>query len=258
MCGLSRKYSIRLRKEQIMVTKLNAVLIYLLLGMLISFAGIITVSCSTTAKPGAGDNPNENTGPEQKIAVLIKQLGASDYQIREQAQKDLIESGIAALGELKKVTNSKDPEIRLRANIIIEKIEWDIAEKKWEDFINTKIIDETTRISEILKDRVICIRERRGDAPYSSYKGKTLSYALLPDYRFHIIPIIINGNGTELAYVYAVGRDGIIMNIGQFRDEGIFYLNPRKFFQDIQQQWDNVLSIFFRSRDTFNDSKPVF
>ena len=59
----------------------------------------------------------------QEIADLIKLLGDEDWPTREKATDELIEIGEPTMGLLKEATESKDPEVRTRANIILKKIE---------------------------------------------------------------------------------------------------------------------------------------
>lgn len=58
-----------------------------------------------------------------KINKLIKQLGDDDWPTREKATKELIGIGEPALTALKEAQQHKDPEIRLRVNLILESIE---------------------------------------------------------------------------------------------------------------------------------------
>jgi hypothetical protein len=57
---------------------------------------------------------------QAKIDELIKQLGTEDWQVREKAQKELIDIGQPALASLKKALKSNDPEVCLRAKNIID------------------------------------------------------------------------------------------------------------------------------------------
>jgi len=59
---------------------------------------------------------------EEHIKDLIKQLGAEDWQKREEAQKTLEEIGSSAEAALKEAAKGADPEVRMRANAILSVI----------------------------------------------------------------------------------------------------------------------------------------
>ncbi len=61
---------------------------------------------------------------EPKIAELIRALGSEKIQERDQAQKELLEAGKAALPQLRKATEDPDAERRSRVRALIAKIEW--------------------------------------------------------------------------------------------------------------------------------------
>ena len=61
---------------------------------------------------------------QPKIDELIKQLGAEDWPVREQAQQELIEIGQPALPSLEKALTSDDSEVRIRIKNIIEELNW--------------------------------------------------------------------------------------------------------------------------------------
>ena len=59
---------------------------------------------------------------KNEIESLIEQLGADDWNIREQATRKLIEIGRPAIAYLKKAQDSPDAEVRLRVNLILSQI----------------------------------------------------------------------------------------------------------------------------------------
>jgi beta-lactamase regulating signal transducer with metallopeptidase domain len=63
---------------------------------------------------------------EGKIAELIKQLGADDWQTREKATEELIKIGEPAFFSLKEATQDKDAERVNRAKVIIKAIKWSV------------------------------------------------------------------------------------------------------------------------------------
>ncbi len=57
-----------------------------------------------------------------KIAALITQLGDDDYEVREKATKDLIARGAIVRGKVREALESTDPEVKKRAEQIMEAI----------------------------------------------------------------------------------------------------------------------------------------
>src|SRR5438445_185404 len=73
-----------------------------------------------TALPGPAA---ESVASAEKINKLIEKMGSSEFEDREEAQKQLDALGEEALGALKKATSSDDTEIRRRAEELVKKIE---------------------------------------------------------------------------------------------------------------------------------------
>jgi hypothetical protein len=79
--------------------------------------GLVLLGQSATL----GDDPDTKL-PSKRIAGLIKQLGADSYDRREEASKALDQIGEPALPELRKAATSADPEVRRRAEGLIQAI----------------------------------------------------------------------------------------------------------------------------------------
>jgi HEAT repeats len=62
-------------------------------------------------------------GQDARIARLIEQLGDRKFRVREDATKQLTAIGKPAVPALRAVLESPDPDIRLRARLILNKIE---------------------------------------------------------------------------------------------------------------------------------------
>lgn len=61
--------------------------------------------------------------PEEEIDKLISQLGDDQFKVREEATRQLISMRQRALLALRKAANAEDLEVRLRARLIIERIQ---------------------------------------------------------------------------------------------------------------------------------------
>lgn len=58
-----------------------------------------------------------------RIEELVKKLGAADFAEREKAAEELRKEGKAAEGALRKAAASEDPEVRTRAQALLEELE---------------------------------------------------------------------------------------------------------------------------------------
>src|SRR6059036_3602768 len=72
--------------------------------------------------PAVADDPDD-----KEIARLVKQLGSSDYRMRDAATKRLQEIGKPALDALNKAATGKDLETRRRAEQIVAVIEYKLC-----------------------------------------------------------------------------------------------------------------------------------
>ncbi len=61
--------------------------------------------------------------PDPEPSVLVSQLGAPRFALREAAGRALEEQGALALAALRAARDDKDAEVRSRANALVEKIE---------------------------------------------------------------------------------------------------------------------------------------
>jgi hypothetical protein len=98
------------------------------LGMLALSSGMFT---RTLAAPD--DEPSRT----QAIDQLIQALGSDQFQVREQAAKQLAEHGAKALPALRRAAKSADLEVRLRAEALIEQIRDRLAAESFQEFLSS-------------------------------------------------------------------------------------------------------------------------
>jgi len=77
---------------------------------------VIMLTCLSTSS-AVGQPPKNSVEPD-RVSRLIQQLGADSFQVREQAQDQLLTIGLSAQVELAKAIKSPDLEIRFRARRI--------------------------------------------------------------------------------------------------------------------------------------------
>lgn len=91
-------------------------------------AGAIAFSVCV-AGTAMAEEPKPATQPDKApVAENVKKLGDSSWRAREDAQKDLIDSGGAAVEELEKALKSEDTEVRQRAESTLEAIRKNLRE----------------------------------------------------------------------------------------------------------------------------------
>lgn len=91
----------------------------ILAGCLVALAAAVP---GHTAKAGAQEQ-KPATDPDRKIEQLIEQLGSSKFRIREAAAKELLALGKRAIPALRKALRSTDPDVRLRAQLLLNEID---------------------------------------------------------------------------------------------------------------------------------------
>ncbi len=89
------------------------------------FLGSIAFAQAAPAagEPAAPAPKVEQTPQQQKIADLIKQLGAEDFPTRDAASNELLKIGAEALPALKEALKNEDPSIQSYAEYLVPKIE---------------------------------------------------------------------------------------------------------------------------------------
>src|SRR4051812_24526781 len=95
-------------------------------GSIVTACLFISSVAFAQAAPAAGtpDQPapaakTEATPGQQKIADLIKQLGADDFTTRDAASNELVKIGADALPALKEALKSEDPSIQSYAEYLV-------------------------------------------------------------------------------------------------------------------------------------------
>jgi HEAT repeat protein len=94
---------------------------------------------------GTSDIAPSNPSPE-RIAALIKQLGARTFSARQRAQKALVALGVPAKAALEAATDDSDWEVRSRARQALEAV----LEIEFEAHLNAFLSDETVDAAEWL------------------------------------------------------------------------------------------------------------
>lgn len=81
-----------------------------------------TLSAQVPTRPGESQPTADlkaEAVEEARIAALIEQLGAEDFAVREKAQAELSQLGLAAFDALHSAQNHKDPEVALRSRYLV-------------------------------------------------------------------------------------------------------------------------------------------
>ena len=102
---------------------------------MVSFACLLLLGMSSTTSSRVwADSPQQANDP-QTIADLVMKLSAPSFRERRQAEADCRDTGPAAIPALMKALQSPDPELRRRAQQLIEQIEEDGLSESIEAFL---------------------------------------------------------------------------------------------------------------------------
>ena len=83
--------------------------------------GILIVPKNQVIRIRVGKNADKEL--KARIENLIKQLGDTEFKVREEATKELSELGAVALAELREATKSEDVEVKTRAEKLVRQVE---------------------------------------------------------------------------------------------------------------------------------------
>lgn len=172
--------------------------------------------------------------PQDDVDELIRQLGADDLAVREQAMEALIRKGPPVLEKLKSATKDSDPEVALRAQQAIERIERAEAVRK--------IVPDGRRVTVDLKDvtvdeiaRALGVEIRTADA----LKGRALSLQV----RDAELLRAIDALARELRQEWRFDGKAIVFGTDPFVEYPTAYAGPFRF---------RIKSIRATSENTFN------
>lgn len=87
------------------------------------------VACGVCAQDEAKDEQQE------RIARLVKELGHDEYKVREQATLELRKIGFPAMARLKAALDDDDPEVRHRAQSVLDSITLGVVEEAPADLV---------------------------------------------------------------------------------------------------------------------------
>jgi len=85
-------------------------------------AGLLGLALGLSPAPEASAAPKVDPELAAKIKDLIKQLGADTFDARQKATEELKKIGAPAVPDLRKATKSDDPEVRHRAQAVLDTI----------------------------------------------------------------------------------------------------------------------------------------
>jgi hypothetical protein len=176
------------------------------------------------ARPLKADPPvGEAPPPEVRVARLIKDLGARDFPQRESAQAQLRRLGSQSRQQLEKALQDADPEVRLRAEQVLEQLK---VEAIWEPSrVTLRASGETA--SKIL----LALAEQSGNQihvgdPYGTFAEKPIDV----DYRnvcyWEAVDDICKQTGNRLRPHYDTHTPGVVVSAGSPGDFPRAYAGP--------------------------------
>ncbi len=218
------------------------------------FAAVLVLPIAAAAEP-----PEQ---PQIRVARLIRDLGASDFSRRQQADEQLTKLGHASREQLEQALADEDVEVRLRAKRLLERL-------KLDDLWNAAVVDYPSQ-GEPASKVLAALAAQSGNHihigdPYGNFAEKKLdvNYAhmsyweavddicfrtanrIRPHYDMHTPGIVISG-GTPPKYPRAYGGPVRAQIIGARRVfiEEINYEEPKadlthSFQINLQFTWED-------------------
>ncbi len=92
-------------------------------GVIVLFAALAILPSFAPSLHAEGEPSRADT----EIDRLVEQLGHDEYEMRQAAQKRLVDIGPPAEEAVRKALEHPDPEIRRRADIILKQIKWQLS-----------------------------------------------------------------------------------------------------------------------------------
>jgi len=217
---------------------------------------LVLISVLVSAGWSAADGDQAVKAPDDhQVARLIRDLSNDDFQVRESAEKRLIQIGTMCLPELRKAISANDPEVRRRARSAIDAIRQrgGDAEVEVDGIGFSPIIDRTWRIPPRGKQMpvnmalritnhkkemqrfylfetidLVLISERGNKIPIDSGRDRILPGT-------DVTPLLPSGGSYSVSHFHAVLRhhDGVLRIEGTDGFGGYWYfagLRPGKYW----------------------------
>jgi hypothetical protein len=149
--------------------------------------------------------------PEPRVARLIRDLGAQDYAVRQQANAQLASLGSVTRAQLERALLDKDLEVRLRARRLLDQLE---LEELWQPAI-VEYQAEGEPASKILA----ALADQSGNHihigdPYGNFSEKKLDADFAGISYWQAVDDICNRAGNRIRPHYDMHTPGIVVSAG--------------------------------------------
>ena len=188
--------------------------------------------------------PTTLLAEESKVSIpqLIKELGDKDHGVRSRAHTYLLKIGTPARKKLEAALLSKDPEVKLRAEKLLDQLK---LEKVWASSRVTLKTNE--KASEIL----LKLAEQSnnhihvGYAPYGSFKDEKLDVNYDKTIYWEAVDDICHRTGNKMRPHYDINTPGVAINEGSPGNYPRAYSGPvraliisskRKFIEELHHE----------------------
>jgi hypothetical protein len=169
---------------------------------------------------------------EQDLKSLVEQLGASNYQDREEATKTLWKMGQLAVEELRSAAKSSDPEIADRAKELLARIELGITPDTPKELVKTLQKFHDSNEQEKGKMLIELSREEKG--------WLTIRTLLLKDTNQNLAGIILSQ--VDLNLVLSLRDQGRHLDAGAILELSVVF--------NKDDSWINALTAFADQRNS--------
>ncbi len=206
-------------------TRFESHFLSLALGLIaaIIFVAPYPTSLKAQAPTNAAEGPATDAPTPELVARLIRHLGDADYLLRTDADRQLSKLGSAARKELEQAAVDPNPEVRLRAKELLQKLK---IEALWEP-AQFRYAAKGTPASEA----VAALTEQTGNHvllgdQYGAFEDRPIDVAFEPGDFWPTIDEVCRLTGNRLRPHYDSRQPGLVLTMGSAGHYPIAYSGP--------------------------------
>ena len=198
--------------------------LFLLLSTIALVAG--TAVLGQSPPPGTADTPLRSTSRQEtdaRIARLIRTLGSNSYGVRKQANDELEHLGAPAREHLEAALDHNDPEIRLRARDLLQKLK--VADLWEPSRVNHRA--EGQLASEVL----VAMAEQTGNRilvgdQYGKFHDEAIDLDYVEAPFWAVMDALCHRSGNHVRPHYDTRNPGLVVVAGEPGDFPVAYAGP--------------------------------
>jgi len=177
-------------------------------------------SLSVASQPAAGQPPEE-----QRVARLIRDLGASDFRRREAAQAELAGLDHQRREQLRAALESRSLEVRLRADDLLRRL---YVRDLWQptrldfDCEHENVESALARLAERTGNRVLV------GPRYASFENRAVTLSLQDATYWHVLDSLCRQSGNRIRPHYNPRKPLLLLTAGDVGKNPVSYCGPAR------------------------------